>query len=194
MWNVSNFELAGLCHDLGHASEMVFDNSVEMYRLEVTPEEVIVVKALTERVVPRSMHRYAMTSETPTALASFRTNVCINHKTANGYMVNDVLAAEPHLKTASLSDKPDRYVFLSHNPSQLRSKNRPKNLVRKADRGDIFLKSSTLAEVWLWVYTKDCHFFGLVHVTYWQIQKMLQPSESVAASDEQQHEDLPPRN
>ncbi|KAI6103101.1 hypothetical protein EDD16DRAFT_1644090 [Pisolithus croceorrhizus] len=56
-----------------------------------------------------------MTSETPTALASFRTNVCINHKTANGYMANDVLAAEPHLKTASLSDKPDRYVFLSDN-------------------------------------------------------------------------------
>lgn len=32
-------------------SEMMFDGLVEMYRLEVTPEEVIVVKALTERVV-----------------------------------------------------------------------------------------------------------------------------------------------
>ncbi|KAF8436802.1 hypothetical protein L210DRAFT_979380 [Boletus edulis BED1] len=65
-------ELAGLCHDLGHgpwshvwdgifiptalpgkkkwkhehASEMMFDDMVQTYQLDITPEEVIIVKAL----------------------------------------------------------------------------------------------------------------------------------------------------
>lgn len=69
------------------------------------------------------------------------------------------------------------------------SKQQP-DVGRKADRSDIsLLMPSTFAEVWLRVYTKDCQFFGLIQAAYRQILKMLQPSEGVVASDEQQHED-----
>ncbi|KAI6027108.1 hypothetical protein EDC04DRAFT_2718583 [Pisolithus marmoratus] len=60
---------------------------------------------------------------------------------------------------------------------------------RKADPSDIsLLMPAVFQEVWLRVYTKDCQFFGLIQAAYRQILRMLQPSEGVAAPDEQQHE------
>jgi len=49
---------------------------------------------------------------------------------------------------------------------------------RKADYSIISLSMPrSFAEVWLWIYTKECKFFGLVQAVYRQILKMLQPSD-----------------
>ena len=58
---------------------------------------------------------------------------------------------------------------------------------RKADYSVISLsKPRSFAEVWLWIYTKESKFFGLVQAVYRQILKMLQLSNM---GDEHPHDE-----